>query len=81
MDASSVVITNIGEYLKQTKGHDDKCIGCANCLSPHHQIIQYKYPKQINSRYNEQFKNNHFVKKAFSKNDVTLNENNMHFDY
>lgn len=38
--------TNINEYIQATKGLSDKCIGCAVCFSPNHQIISYKYPKQ-----------------------------------
>ena len=56
-DSSSIVKTNVHDYLQTTKGHNNRCIGCAKCLSPQHRIIQYKYPQQLHSRYVELFQN------------------------
>ena len=60
----AIVTTNVPKYVSTTKGNKipcmnttgglgEKCIGCSICLSPSHQLINYKYPHKINSRYNE----------------------------
>ena len=36
----------------------EMCIDCADCISPKHKIIKYKYPKKLGSRYVELFKLN-----------------------
>jgi len=46
------VNTDLNAYLTQ---HQKICTGCRKCLKQEHKTISFKYPKTLNTRYNEQF--------------------------
>jgi ferredoxin-like protein FixX len=62
---SGMINSNVEDYLRN---HSQNCPGCGNCLKQMHKLLSYKYPRSINSRYMELYREHKNANEYFQKN-------------